>query len=146
MLAPGVRILATLLVATAAGACTAAQPPAAVSPTAAPASIASGGGAPAARDPLRVMYVTLNGAMGPLWVAREAGIFANNGIDVDNPADDGPAGISVFSAVVPIPHTVIAANRISNEHYGIVTMNAVQLSGLPSNKFAKSVDIPTSIH
>ena len=72
--------------------------------------------------------------------------LANNGIDVDNPADDGPAGISVFSAVVPIPHTVIAANRISNEHYGIVTMNAVQLSGLPSNKFAKSVDIPTSIH
>src|SRR5713226_6901101 len=83
MLAPGVRILAALLVATAAGACAAAQPPAAPSPTTAPASIASGGGAPAARDPLRVVYVTLNGAMGPLWVAHEAGIFANNGIDAE---------------------------------------------------------------
>jgi parallel beta-helix repeat protein len=73
-------------------------------------------------------------------------VLANNGIDVDNPVDDGPAGISVFSAVVPIPHTVIAANRIRDEHYGIITFNAQKLSGLRSNKFAKSVAVPISVH
>ena len=72
--------------------------------------------------------------------------LAGNGIDDDNPVDDAPTAISVFSAVIPIPHTVIASNRISNEHYGIVTLNAVQLSGLPSNKFDSSVAVPISIH
>jgi parallel beta-helix repeat protein len=72
--------------------------------------------------------------------------LAGNGIDPDNPVDDAPAGISIFSAVVPIPHTVVAANRISDEHYGIITFNAQKLSGLPSNKFAPSVAVPISIH
>jgi parallel beta-helix repeat protein len=72
--------------------------------------------------------------------------LSGNGIDDDNSADDAPAGISVFSAVIPIPHTVIAANRISNEHYGIVTLNAQKLSGLPSNKFASSVAVPIAVH
>jgi parallel beta-helix repeat protein len=72
--------------------------------------------------------------------------LAFNGIDDDNPVDDAPAGISVFSAVIPIPHTVIAANRISNEHYGIITLNAKKLSGLRSNKFARSVAVPISVH
>jgi parallel beta-helix repeat protein len=72
--------------------------------------------------------------------------LAGNGIDDDNPVDDAPTAISVFSAVIPIPHTVIASNRISNEHYGIVTLNAVQLSGLPSNKFDSSVAVPISVH
>jgi parallel beta-helix repeat protein len=71
--------------------------------------------------------------------------LAGNGIDDDNPVDDAPTAISVFSAVIPIAHTVIAANRISNEHYGIVTFNAIQLSGLPSNKF-DAVPVPISIH
>jgi parallel beta-helix repeat protein len=71
--------------------------------------------------------------------------LAGNGIDEDNPVDDAPTAISVFSAVIPIPHTVIAANRISNEHYGIVTFNALRLSGLPSNKF-DGVPVPISIH
>jgi parallel beta-helix repeat protein len=71
--------------------------------------------------------------------------LAGNGIDDDNPVDDAPTAISVFSAVIPIPHTVIAANQISNEHYGIVTLNALQLSGLPSNKF-DGVAVPISVH
>jgi parallel beta-helix repeat protein len=71
--------------------------------------------------------------------------LAGNNIDDDNPVDDAPTAISVFSAVIPIPHTVIAANRISDEHYGIVTLNAMQLSGLPSNKF-DGVAVPISIH
>jgi hypothetical protein len=71
--------------------------------------------------------------------------LAGNGIDDDNPVDDAPTALSVFSAVIPIAHTVIAANRISNEHYGIVTFNAIQLSGLPSNKF-DAVPVPISIH
>jgi parallel beta-helix repeat protein len=72
--------------------------------------------------------------------------LSGNGADDDNPVDDGPTGISVFSAVIPIQHTVIAANRISDEHYGVNTLNAVKLSGLWSNKFASSVDIPIAIH
>jgi parallel beta-helix repeat protein len=72
--------------------------------------------------------------------------LSGNGIDNDNPVDDAPTAISVFSAVIPIPHTVIAANRISDEHYGIVTLNAAKLSGLPSNKFDSSVAVPISIH
>jgi parallel beta-helix repeat protein len=73
-------------------------------------------------------------------------VLAGNGIDEDNPADDAPSAISIFSAVIPIQHTVISANRISDEHYGIVTLNAVKLSGLPSNKYGSSVAVPVSIH
>jgi parallel beta-helix repeat protein len=72
--------------------------------------------------------------------------LSGNGIDDDNTADDAPAGISVFSAVIPIPHTVIAANRISDEHYGIITKNAKELIGLRTNHFARSVAVPISIH
>ncbi|MGZ4409497.1 MAG: NosD domain-containing protein, partial [Gaiellaceae bacterium] len=72
--------------------------------------------------------------------------LSGNQLDDDNPVDDAPTAISVFSAVVPIQHTVIAANRISDEHYGIVTLNAVTLSGLPSNKYDSSVAVPVSLH
>ncbi len=71
--------------------------------------------------------------------------LSGNGIDDDNPVDDAPTAISVFSAVIPIPHTVITANRISDEHYGIVTFNAGKLSGLKSNKFASGVSVPIAI-
>jgi len=72
--------------------------------------------------------------------------LSGNQLDDDNPVDDAPTAISLFSAVVPIQHAVIAANRISNEHYGIVTLNAVNLSGLPSNKYDSSVAVPVSLH
>jgi parallel beta-helix repeat protein len=72
--------------------------------------------------------------------------LSGNNIDDDNTADDAPAGISVFSAVIPIPHTVISANHISDEHYGVITLNALNLSGLNSNKFDASVAVPISIH
>jgi parallel beta-helix repeat protein len=71
--------------------------------------------------------------------------LSGNGADFDNPAADGPTGISIFSAVVPIQYTVVAANRISDEQYGVNTLNALKLSGLPSNKF-DSVDVPIAIH
>jgi hypothetical protein len=69
--------------------------------------------------------------------------LSGNGIDADNPIDDAPTGISIFSAVVPIPSTVVAGNRVTGEHYGIVSYNAVKLSGLPSNKL--DVPVPTRI-
>jgi len=72
--------------------------------------------------------------------------LSGNGADDDNPFSDAPTGISVFSAVVPIEHTVIAANSISDEHYGIIAVKAVTLSGLPSNKIASSVAVPIAIH
>lgn len=73
-------------------------------------------------------------------------VLSGNGIDDDNPVDDAPTAISIFSAFVRIPHTVVAANRISDEHYGIVTLNADKLLGLRSNKFASSVAVPISVH
>ena len=69
--------------------------------------------------------------------------LSGNGIDTDNPIDDAPTGISIFSAVIPIPSTVVAGNRVTGEHYGIVSYNAVKLSGLPSNKL--DVPVPTRI-
>jgi hypothetical protein len=77
-------------------------------------------------------------------------VVVNNVLSGNGPDDDAdtvfPTGITLFSAVVPIPHTVIAANLISNEYYGIFTVNAVKLSGLPSNNFDSSVVVPISIH
>jgi hypothetical protein len=72
--------------------------------------------------------------------------LAKNGADVDNPFADAPTGISIFSAVVPIPHTVVAANRISDEHYGINIDNAKKVAGLSSNRFAKSVAVHVVRH
>jgi hypothetical protein len=71
--------------------------------------------------------------------------LSGNGPDGDAATVD-PAGITVFSAVVPIQHTTIAHNRISNEHYGIFTVNAVKLQGLATNTSSKSVAVPISIH
>ena len=80
--------------------------------------------------------------------------LADNGED-DDAGTGGPTGISVFSDVVdvfppilpaaPIQHTIVAANRISDEQFGIFTVGAIKLSGLPSNKF-DNVSTPYSIH
>ena len=70
--------------------------------------------------------------------------LSGNGPDGDVPTG-GPTGISVFSAVIPIPGTVIAANRISDEQYGIFAVNAIKLNGLPSNKF-DTVAVPITVH
>jgi parallel beta-helix repeat protein len=80
--------------------------------------------------------------------------LSGNGPDDDNPAADEPTGISVFADVetiappvlpaAPITRVVVSANRISDEHFGIVTFGA-SASGLPSNKFV-SVDVPVLIH
>jgi parallel beta-helix repeat protein len=76
-------------------------------------------------------------------------VVVNNTLSANGPDDDaltgGPAGVVVFSAVIPIQHTVVAANRISDEQYGIYTVKAVKLSGLPSNKF-ENVAVPIAIH
>jgi parallel beta-helix repeat protein len=84
---------------------------------------------------------------------------AANGPDDDledlDPSADGPTGISVMADVVTIfppilpasaiQRTIIAANRISNEEFGIFTLGARSLSGLPSNKFS-SVSVPITNH
>jgi hypothetical protein len=71
--------------------------------------------------------------------------LAFNARDDDSLQDDGDTAISLFSQVDAIPHTVIAANRISNEHYGIFADNVGKLSGLKSNKFAPSVAVPVKV-
>ena len=73
-------------------------------------------------------------------------VVAGNGPDFDNPADRLPAGISLFGAVVPIRGTVVGGNRISDEHYGVITAKADSIAGLRSNRFARSVRVPTAIH
>jgi parallel beta-helix repeat protein len=80
--------------------------------------------------------------------------LSGNGPDDDNPAADEPTGISVFADVetiappvlpaAPITRVVVSANRISDEHFGIVLFGATA-SGLPSNKYG-SVDVPVLIH
>jgi parallel beta-helix repeat protein len=85
--------------------------------------------------------------------------LAGNGVDEDveelDPAADGTTGISVMADVVTIfppvlpasaiERVVIAANRISDEHFGIFSLGATTISGLPSNKYS-SVDVPFVIH
>jgi parallel beta-helix repeat protein len=71
--------------------------------------------------------------------------IAANGADDDIPGDDGPTGISILSAFDPIRHVTVAANRISDEQFGIFVSNAPKISGLPSNKFS-SVTTPVSLH
>jgi parallel beta-helix repeat protein len=85
--------------------------------------------------------------------------LSGNGPDDDLaqlvPAADEPTGISVFADVItvdppflpasPITRTVISANRISDEHYGIVTLGVTKLSGLQSNVFT-DVDVPLFIN
>ena len=77
-------------------------------------------------------------------------VVAYNSLSGNGPDDDAntvdPTGISVFSAVVPIPHVTIAHNEIANEHYGIFAVKAVTLTGLSTNRFAHSVDVPVSEH
>jgi hypothetical protein len=80
----------------------------------------------------------------------DGNVLTNNtvggsGIDEDNPFSDATTDISIFSAVVPIPHTVVAANRLSDAHYGIVAANALKLSGLQSNQYS-GIAVPVSIH
>jgi hypothetical protein len=71
--------------------------------------------------------------------------ISGNGAD-DDANTGAPTGISVFSAVVPIPRTTVALNRIAHEHFGVFVVNAEQVFGLGTNLFAPSVDIPVSIH
>ena len=71
-------------------------------------------------------------------------VLSGNGVDDD--ADSGAAGISIFSAVIPIPRTTVALNLIAHEHYGVFIVNAVNVLGLRTNQFASSVDVPVSIH
>lgn len=73
-------------------------------------------------------------------------VIADNNPDPDNPFSDRPTGISIFSAVIPIPHTVVAGNRISHEYYGINIVHATKVSGLRSNHFAKSVTVHVVTH
>ncbi len=77
-------------------------------------------------------------------------VIAYNTLSGNGPDDDAstvlPTGISVFSAVDPIPHTTIAYNVVRKEHYGVFTVNAVTLTGLTTNTFAHSVDVPISEH
>ena len=75
-------------------------------------------------------------------------IFGNT-LSGNGPDDDAmtvdPAGVVVWSAVVPISNTFIGFNRISNEHFGIYTGNAIGTLGLPTNIF-HSVAVPISVH
>ena len=77
-------------------------------------------------------------------------VIAYNSLSGNGPDDDAstvdPAGIVVFSAVDPIPHATVAYNRIGHEHYGVFTVNAVAVTGLATNTFAHSVDVPVSQH
>ncbi len=81
-------------------------------------------------------------------------VVLGNNLGGNGPDDDAQtgqsAGIVVFSdaaaGATPIQHTVIAGNSITNEHFGIFTLNAVKTFGLPINHIDGSVAVPLSIH
>jgi hypothetical protein len=87
-------------------------------------------------------------AHSPFQYVNDNRIVANeiegNGADPDA-GTGAPTGITVWSAVVSIPRTVIAANKISDEYFGIFTVKAVQLVGLETNRY-DNVTVHTSIH
>ena len=106
---PAVLLLSALL-----GACSSATPPAsqpargaapaapASQPAATAAPAATSQPTPAARDPLRVVYVTRNGAMAPMWIAHEAGIFARNGLETEMIyISSGTLGMQALLAKLP---------------------------------------------
>ncbi|MDE3053850.1 MAG: right-handed parallel beta-helix repeat-containing protein, partial [Gemmatimonadota bacterium] len=66
-------------------------------------------------------------------------VLTDNGIDVENPEDKGPTGISLFSAAVPIRGTVITGNRISRQRLGIVAVRADSIPNLASNPMDSTV-------
>ncbi len=63
--------------------------------------------------------------------------LSGNGTDVLNPADKMPAGISLFSAVVPIRGTVIVGNTITDEHYGVIALGLDSATDLRNNGYDK---------
>jgi parallel beta-helix repeat protein len=80
----------------------------------------------------------------------DGNVIIGNTLSGNGPDDDAntvdPTGISVFSAVVPIPTTTIADNTIISEHYGIFTVRATTVLGLSTNHISRSVDVPISQH
>jgi nitrous oxidase accessory protein NosD len=79
----------------------------------------------------------------------EDNVVTRNTLSRNGPDDDAmtvqPTGIALFSAVVPIQHTVISRNRISHDYYGIYTANAVTVDGISTNRF-DDVTVPVSMH
>jgi nitrous oxidase accessory protein NosD len=71
---------------------------------------------------------------------------AGNGVDPD--ADSGhPVGIALLNAdPATTPGEVIAANRISNEFWGIFINGSFAIRGLNSNRFDASVTMPVGHH
>ena len=81
----------------------------------------------------------------------DGNVFRNNTVsgnatDAMNPADHQPAGISIYSSVVPIRNTVVTGNTISDEKVGIISQNVDPLTDLGSNTFAPSVAVKTQAH
>jgi hypothetical protein len=73
-----------------------------------------------------------------------ANYLAWNGPD-DDAETVQPTGLTVFGGAGPIATTLVAANTIAHEYYGIFTVNAVSLPGLSSNRFI-DVTVPISLH
>ncbi|MCW3005232.1 MAG: hypothetical protein JWQ20_4530 [Conexibacter sp.] len=75
-----------------------------------------------------------------------ANTVAGNGVDPD--ADSGnPVGIALLNAdPATTPGEVIAANRISDEFWGIFINGPFAIRGLNSNRFAASVTTPIGHH
>ncbi len=69
-------------------------------------------------------------------------IISENAADPEEGPIAHPTGISVISDIVPINTVTIAANKISDEYYGIFATNVTEINGLNSNKYAPSVTTP----
>lgn len=83
VVAGGFCLMSMLALLTACGPAPGAGAPPTAATVGATATASSGATLLAAPEPLRVLYVVRNGAMAPLWVAYEDGIFARHGIEAD---------------------------------------------------------------
>ena len=80
---------------------TASPPPVASSAAAKPASVTPAGSAAASAKPsgltkISSFYSTVSPTFAPMWIAKEAGIFAKNGLDVDVQLIQNPQGTAAL--------------------------------------------------
>ncbi|HEU4989481.1 MAG TPA: right-handed parallel beta-helix repeat-containing protein [Gemmatimonadaceae bacterium] len=73
-------------------------------------------------------------------------IVSANGTDMESVVDRQPSGISVFSLLDTLRHTVVSGNRISNERVGVSLMHVEGIANPGANTGDGSVGQLFSVH
>src|SRR5215211_7026009 len=105
--------LVTWTVACGSGGAAPARPPDS-SPAAPAAANASGSGAPAALIPIRLGLNTPYATIAPVWVAKDEGLFAKQGLDVELVSIPGAERLVAAVLAGELDMTIIAATGVVN--------------------------------